>query len=263
MVNAQANVAYTTDEHPTIQHIEPTELIEVLRRGLDDFLYKPSHVVFIAVIYPLIGLVLGRLTFGYDILPLLFPLAAGFALVGPFAAIGLYELSRRRELGLSPGWGDVFATLGQKSMRPLLQLGAVLAVLFVAWLAAAQWIYWAAFGNVDPASVTAFIDEVFTTSHGWALLIFGNAVGFVFAVIVLVISVVSFPLVVDRQTGALTAIRVSVAACVANPVPMALWGLVVGALLAIGSLPFFAGLAIVLPVLGHATWHLYRKLIAR
>lgn len=263
MVNVQANAASDSAERQTIYNVDPADLIEVLRKGLDDFLRKPSHVVFIAVIYPLIGLVLARLSFGYEILPLLYPLAAGFALVGPFASIGLYELSRRRELGVSPAWADVFATLRAKSTRPLLQLGAMLAVLFVAWLAVAQWIYWATFGHVDPVSLSAFVGEVFTTSHGWALLIVGNAAGFLFAVVVLAMSVVSFPLVVDRQTGALAAVRLSVAACQANPVSMALWGLIVAVSLAVGSLPFFAGLAIVLPVLGHATWHLYRKLIAR
>lgn len=263
MVNVQANAASVSAERPTIYNVGPADLVEVLRNGLDDFLRKPSHVVFIAVIYPVIGLMLARLTFGYEILPLLYPLAAGFALVGPVASIGMYELSRRREFGLSPEWADVFATLREKRMRPLLQLGAMLALLFVAWLSVAQWIYWVTFGRVDPVSLSAFVAEVFTTSHGWALLIIGNAAGFLFAVVALAISVVSFPLVVDRQAGALTAVRVSVAACQANPVSMALWGLVVAVSLAIGSLPFFAGLAIVLPVLGHATWHLYRKLIAR
>lgn len=244
-----------------VRNIGPADLIDALKRGLADFAEKPSHVVFLALIYPIIGVALARLTFGYDVLPLLYPLAAGFALLGPFASVGLYELSRRREKGLSTRWADVFWTLRQKPARPVLALGAILLVLFFAWIAAAQWIYWLTFGSAMPESLPGFILEVLTSERGWALLFLGNAVGFLFAVVAFAISVVSFPMVLDREVGALTALQTSIAACVANPVTMALWGLIVAVFLAIGSALVFAGLAIVLPVLGHATWHLYRKLL--
>jgi uncharacterized membrane protein len=263
MANVRADQGFRYAERELIRDIQPADLVDALKAGLDDFLEKPSHVVFLVLIYPLVGLTLARLTFGYDVLPLLYPLMAGFALLGPFASVGLYELSRRREQGLSTRWADVFTTLRQKPARPVLQLGGLLVLVFLGWLVSAQWIYQLTFGSAIPDSLLAFLGEVATTSHGWALLIVGNAVGFMFAVVVLAISVVSFPMVLDREVSAGTALRTSIHACLANPSTMALWGLIVAVCLAIGSLPFFAGLALVLPVFGHATWHLYRKVIAR
>jgi len=263
MANLYTDLADQHAERDLIQNIRPADLFDALSKGVDDFLERPSHVVFIALIYPLVGLTLARLTFGYDILPLLYPLVAGFALLGPFASVGLYELSRRRERGLSTRWADVFTTLRQKPARPVLQLGGMLLLLFLGWLTSAQWIYQLTFGGAVPGSLVTFAREVVTTGHGWALLVLGNAVGFMFAVVVLAISVVSFPMVLDRQVSARVALRTSVYACLANPGTMALWGLIVAICLALGSLPFFAGLALVLPVFGHATWHLYRKVVAR
>lgn len=262
MANAHAYARDGQAGQPPIRQIGTPDLVDALKKGADDFFEKPSHVVFIALLYPLIGIVLARLTFGYEILPLLYPLMAGFALVGPFASVGLYELSRRRERGLSTRWSEVFRTLRQKPARPVLALGALLLVIFFAWLVAAQIIYWLTFGEAVPASLASFLYEVVTTTHGWTLLIIGNAVGLGFAVLAFVVSVVSFPMVLDREVSAQTALQTSVAACVANPVAMGQWGAIVAVLLALGSLPFFAGLAIVLPVLGHATWHLYRRVVA-
>ena len=138
-----------------------------------------------------------------------------------------------------------------------------LMVIFLAWLAIAQWIYQGLFGVLPPDSITQFVRAVITTPEGWKLIVIGNAVGFLFAVAVLMISVVSFPLLLDRDVGAAVAVMTSVRAVAANPLAMAVWGLIVAVALVIGSLPFFIGLAVVMPVLGHATWHLYRKAVER
>jgi uncharacterized membrane protein len=246
---------------PVVRKIALSDLKDVLAKGIDDFRAFPTHVIFLSVIYPVVGLVLAGLTLSYDLLPLLFPLAAGFALVGPFAAIGLYELSRRRELGLDVSWRDAFAARRSRSTDGIIALGLLLLVIFVLWVAVAQAIYIANFGYAPAVLIPDFLNQVFTTPAGWMLIIVGNGVGFLFAAAVLTISVVSFPLLLDRDVGAVVAVLTSVRATLKNPLIIAAWGLIVATLLLIGSLPLFVGLAVVMPVLGHSTWHLYRKLV--
>lgn len=247
---------------PTIREISTADLFEILAKGVADFNEKPSHLMFLALVYPIMAFVLARLSFGYDVLPLLFPLAAGFALLGPVAAIGLYELSRRRELGQQIAWRHAFGVLKSPSLGAIILLALLLAAIFVLWLIVAYGIYRALFGDVVPASVGDFASQVLFTRAGWALIIIGNAVGFLFALTALTIGVVSFPLLIDRKVSAGLALATSIRAVLANPFPMLVWGLIVAVGLLVGSVPFFIGLCIVLPVLGHATWHLYRKVVA-
>jgi uncharacterized membrane protein len=219
--------------------------------------------MFLCIMYPLAGLVLAWLAFDHDLLPLLFPLASGFALVGPVAAVGLYEISRRREQGVDITWADAFGVVRAPAFGAILMLGLLLLAIFLLWLAAAYGIYLVTLGPEPPASIGAFVRDVFTTGAGWALIVVGVAVGFLFALLVLTISVVSFPLLLDRDVGLYAAVATSVRAVATNPVPMAAWGLIVAGGLVLGSLPVLLGLIIVMPVLGHATWHLYRKVVPR
>jgi uncharacterized membrane protein len=244
-----------------IRKIGLTDLSDALRLGWEDFKAVPSHAIILCVIYPVLGLVLFRMVLGYSVLPLLFPLAAGFTLIGPFAALGLYELSRRRERGEEAAAWDAVHVLRAPSFGAMLELGILLLVLFVTWIATADAIYVATFGHAPAASIPDFAARVLMTPEGWSLIIVGCGVGFLFAVVALCVSVVSFPLMLDRHATAIDAIRTSLRAVRKNPFAMAAWGLIVAVLLVIGSLPFFVGLAIVLPVLGHATWHLYRKVV--
>ena len=135
--------------------------------------------------------------------------------------------------------------------------------LFLAWIYVAREIYQSLFGVLPPESVATFTREVFTTEAGWKLIVYGNLAGFAFALVAFCISVISFPMLLDRDVGAAQALATSARAVAANPVTMATWGLIVAALLLLGSIPAFIGLAVVMPVLGHATWHLYRKLVPR
>jgi uncharacterized membrane protein len=246
----------------TIRRIGLADLGAALTKGLADFAANCTDVIFLCVIYPLVGLVLGRLASGYDVVPLLFPLASGFALVGPFAAVGLNEMSRRRELGMEVSWVDAFGVVRSPSIGPIIGLGLLLIVIFLLWLVTAEAIYVVTLGPKAPASIPAFIHDVFTTARGWTMIVLGIGVGFLFAVITLAISVVSFPLLLDRDVSMGAAIWTSIQAVVANPIPMAAWGLIVAAGLVIGSVPALLGLVIVMPVLGHTTWHLYRRVVA-
>jgi len=253
--------ASDTFVQPVVRRISTRDVLDALARGLRDFAAMPSHVVFLCLIYPAVGVFLGASLYGQNMLPLLYPLAAGFALVGPVAAIGLYEMSRRREMGLSTEWKHAFAVTRSPSLPAILALGALLMVLLLVWLALAQWLYQSLFDVLAPVSMPAFLYEVATTEAGWRLMLWGNAIGFAFAVVALAIGVVSFPLLLDRDVGAASALTTSVRAVIRNPIPMAAWGLIVAGLLLVGSLPAFVGLAVVMPVLGHATWHLYRKVV--
>jgi uncharacterized membrane protein len=246
---------------PVVRRVGMADLKDSLARGFADFTECRTDVVLLCLIYPLLGLVLSRLIFGYDLLPLLFPLASGFALLGPVAAVGLYEISRRRERGLEVSWLDSFGVIASPRFVAILILGLFLLAIFLIWLAAADGIYAITLGPEPPASIGSFLRDVFTTGAGAAMIVVGIGVGFLFAVLALSISVVSFPLLLDRDVGLPTAVLTSVRAVIANPGPMAAWGLLVAVSLAIGSLPLFLGLAIVVPILGHATWHLYRKLV--
>jgi uncharacterized membrane protein len=264
MINKTAIAGVTTGSPVSmVRKIGVADLKDALASGLDDFKAMPSHAVFLCIIYPIVAFFLGKLTVEANVLPLFFPLAAGFALIGPFAAIGLYELSRRRENGQDVSFRHAFDILRSPSIGSIAAVGIALMAIFIAWLEAAQRIYVLTFGQATPESIADFARQIFTTQAGWTLIIAGNGVGFLFAVLALTISVVSSPLLLDRNVGAIAAMQMSIRVVLANPGTMAVWGLIVAGSLVIGSLPFFVGLAVVMPVLGHSTWHLYRKVLER
>lgn len=248
---------------PRVRQIGLGDLQDALARGWADFMACRSDVLFLAIIYPLAGLVLAWSAFNYDFVPLLFPLISGFALLGPVAAIGLYEMSRQREAGRSVGWGDAFGVVATPAFGAIVVLGLVLVGIFLLWLITANTIYRATMGQEGIVSLTAFFHGVLTSAEGRMLMLVGIGVGFLFALVVLAISVVAFPMLLDRDCGLASAVETSVRASLANPVPIAVWGLIVAVGLAIGSLPALLGLIVIVPVLGHATWHLYRKLVPR
>ena len=246
---------------PKVRQISMSDIKTALAAGVRDFASSRTDVIFMCLVYPVMGLVLAGVAAKESLLPMLFPVASGFALVGPFFALGLYEMSRQRETTGRMNLLDVFKVLRSPAIWSIMAMGGVLVGMFLLWLAVAQSIYDLTLGPLPPASVSAFIGAVFTTNAGWVMIGLGLAAGAVFAFGVLAISVVSFPLLLDRPTSFARAISVSLLAMRRNPFALLLWGLVVAVALFIGSLPFFLGLVVVLPVLGHATWHLYRRLV--
>lgn len=247
--------------HPMVRKISLRDIRDSLRLGLEDFKARPSHYVFIGLIYPIVGVFLAQWSRGSGAIQLVYPLISGFALLGPFAAIGLYEISRRRELGMNSSWHHALDVRHSPALPSIAAVGTMLVALFLVWLFTAQTIFTAQFGDQAPASAGSFLHEVLTTQRGWRLILLGNLAGLGFAIVVLATTVIAFPLLLDRDVGAVAAIETSARAVAVNPLPMAAWGLVVAGLLVVGSLPLFAGLAVVMPILGHATWHLYRRTI--
>ena len=246
---------------PAVRRVTFVDLADALRKGWQDFMAMPTHVVFLCAIYPLAGMLLFAATSAYDLFALIFPLAAGFALLGPIAGLGLYEVSRRRELGMDTSLRHAFDFIYSPSLGAIVALSLVLFVLFGIWIAVAQSIYTASFGYLPVTSLRAFANNVLNTSQGQHMIVVGDTVGFLFALLAASISVISFPLLLDRNVGFWAAVATSLRVVLKNPITMAAWFLMVAVLLVIGSLPMLVGLAIVLPVLGHATWHLYRKAV--
>jgi len=266
---------------PVVRDIRFRDLLDALAKSFDDFKAVPTHLIFLILIYPIVMLILSRVAAGQEMLPLVFPLFAGYTLVGPLIAIGMYELSRRREMGLDTSRLHLFDVLKSKSLGAIVALGLVLTVVYFAWLMAALALYKMTFGGglpdsiatlfmqlitfdlsgTGPQSIGQFAVEIITTRAGWTLALVGSGIGLVFAIVVLSLSAVSFPMLLDRQVGAWTAAQTSIRVVMANPMSMGMWGVIVAVALAVGSLPLFVGLAIVLPVLGHATWHLYRTVV--
>ena len=245
-----------------VSKIGLSDLAGALSEGWDDFMARPSHLVFLGLIYPLVGFAIAAWASGADILALIYPLMSGFALIGPVAAVGLYEISRRREKGEESTLRHAFDVLRSPSLPAILTLGLLLALLFGAWLGTARTLDKWLMGPGNHAAYLDFLSQVLSTPQGWALIVLGNAIGLLFAALVLSLSVVSFPLLLDRDVGAVAAIETSLRAVAANPFVLAVWGLIVAVGLAVGFATLFVGLAVIVPVLGHATWHLYRRVVA-
>ena len=246
---------------PRIRKITFGDLMTCLSQGWKDFQATPTQLVFLCIVYPIVGLIAARVAFGGAVVPLLFPIVSGFALVGPIAALGLYEISRRGERGDEVSWLNSFDVLRSPAIGSIAAVSVMLVAIFVAWLAAATVIYHGIVGDMTPATLASLAHDVFNTPEGIRLAIVGNVVGLLFAVGVLSMTVVSLPMLLDRNVGTAVAIHTSLRAVYVNPAVMAVWGLLVGVLLAVGAAFLVVGLAVTLPILGHATWHLYRRVV--
>lgn len=248
-------------QEPVIRQISFNDLVDSLSAGVRDFQAYPAFGLFFGAIYALGGLAILGCALWWDLVYLVYPLAAGFALIGPFVAVGLYEVSRQRELGEKPTWPTMFGAIFSQGGKEISWMAFVTVFLFIIWMYQVRLLI-ALFFGLHGMPAGAFPTVLFTTAQGLAFLAVGHAVGAVLATVVFSLTVVSFPLLLDRDVDFVTAMITSVRSVVSNPLPMLGWALCVLLLLFTASLPVFLGLIVVLPVLGHTTWHLYRKLVA-
>jgi uncharacterized membrane protein len=264
MANATDIAAHAAAAPPTriaIRRIDGTDINAALKAGWADFLAIPTQLVFLCVLYPIVGLLAGRAAFDDALMPLVWPLVAGLSLLGPICAVGLYEISRRREAGLPASAMNALDVVRSPALPQIAAMGAVLVGIFIAWLIAAHVLYRATLAPLGITGIGALLSASLGTSQGWTMLLLGNLIGGAFAAVVLCISAISIPLMLHRHVSLPAAIQVSLRVARDNPATMARWGLTVAVLLLVGALPLFIGLAVVMPLLGHATWHLYRRAV--
>ena len=176
--------------------------------------------------------------------------------------VGLYEVSRRRESGAPLGWRGVLGVIVEQRKREMGWMAFVTVFILVIWMYQVRILIAVFFGLKVPATVGGFLAALVSTPEGWLFLLVGHAVGALLALVLFSLTVVSFPLLLDRELDFITAMITSVRSVTANPAPMIGWAAIVVILLIVAMAPLFAGLFVVLPILGHTTWHLYRKLVA-
>jgi len=262
---ATKTVARGSDEarQIPIRKITNDDLRFALREGLDDFLAMRGDILIAGLVYTFIGIAAVVMTTNKPLMPYFLPVVAGVGLLGPIAAVGFYELARRREDGHRSNWSHFFDVVKRPAADDMSIVAGLLLVIFMGWLLAAGALYALLFGLWTPTSIGEFVTTIFTTLNGWVLIVLGAIVGALFGWLVLALSVVSLPMMVDCDVSSSEALSASWRAAHANKGLMFRWGLIVTGLLILGSAPLFVGLAFVLPWLGYSTWHLYTRLIDR
>jgi uncharacterized membrane protein len=232
------------------------DIKDALLKGWDDLRQSRTDALLIGAIFPLAGVIFAAAFVVQALLPFIFPLLAGFALLGPLATLYFAALSRQREHDDE----SILTIFQEPRLKEIQRLAGTAIMIFLGWNLSAALIYLFTLGSSDEAANAPFFVRVFTTNAGWELIILGCAVGAVFAVVTLAISVISFPVVIDRNVTAFQAINISFHAMLRNPLFVLAWGAVVVAGLLFGAVTCLLGMVVVLPVLGHATWHVYRRM---
>jgi uncharacterized membrane protein len=245
---------------PVVRRVSVADIAESLGQGLRDFQAAPLFGLAFAGLYVAGGILILLSLTAFGMVYLAYPLAAGFALLGPFVAVGLYEVSRQREAGEVPSMRGIWATI--RARREIGWMAFVTLFVFLVWMYQVRLLIAVLLGlHASFSSLPEFVTVVLTTNEGLLFLALGNLVGAALSLILFSLTVVSFPLLLDRDIDAVTAMITSVRAVVMSPLPMIGWAAIIVVLLALSSLPYFLGLLVTLPVLGHATWHLYRRIV--
>lgn len=246
---------------PVVRRVGIADIAEALAAGLRDFQAYPLYGLMLGGLYAAGGTAIVLCLTAFGLVYFAYPLAAGFALIGPFVAIGLYEISRRRENGEPVSIGAVWSAVRARS--EIGWMAFVTLFVFVVWMYQVRLLIALLLGlNASFASFGEFINIVLTTREGLLFLAIGNLEGAALSLILFALTVVSFPLLLDREVDFVTAMVTSVRAVVASPLPMVGWAALIALLLIVSAIPWFLGLLVTLPVLGHATWHLYRRIVA-
>lgn len=242
-----------------VRPLQRADLAAALAAGWADYRAYPTYGLFFAAIYVAGGAFITYAMATWGAFGWLVPAAAGFPLLAPFAAVGLYEVSRRREAGLPLRWTAILGSLRGRGDEQILAMGVIVFVAFGFWVIVAHGIFaiFMAESGVGGESLA-----MFATPAGMLMLVVGSAVGAVMALAFFSITVISLPMLVDRDVDFITAIIASLSAMRANPAVMLTWAGMIALALLVAMLPLFLGLLVVLPVLGHATWHLYRRTLA-
>ena len=261
--DARALAAAAQRIYPTVRAVSFADINEAWAQGLRDFRAAPVYGLVFGGFYAAGGIVvvLGATALGLGYLA--YPLAAAFVLIGPFAAVGLYEVSRRLEVGLALSWHAVLGAVFNQRNGRLAWMGLITVLFFIAWICLVRMLVVIFLGTHTFPSLDDFLVALTLTSNGLLFLVLGHAVGALLAIALFSLTFVSFPLLLDRDIDVVTALLTSVRAVIASPGVAIGWAIIVVLLLIVACLPFFLGLLVVLPVLGHTTWHLYRKIVPR
>jgi uncharacterized membrane protein len=246
---------------PVVRRVTVADIAEALIQGLRDFQAYPVYGLVLGGLYAAGGTAIVLCLTAFGLVYFAYPLAAGFALIGPFVAIGLYEISRRRERGEAVSISAIWSTV--RSRSEIGWMAFVTLFFFVVWMYQVRLLIALILGlHASFSSLSEFMTVVLTTNEGLLFLIIGNLDGAALSLILFSLTVVSFPLLLDREVDFVTAMVTSVRAVVASPLPMIGWAAAITVLLVVSAIPWFLGLLVTLPVLGHATWHLYRRIVA-
>ena len=246
---------------PKVNALTAADLRACLAQGISDFARAPLYGLFFGAVFTIIGMVIVLALTSWGTPWMIYPFAIGFPLVGPFAAAGLYEVSRRLENGSPLGWSQVLSAVWAQRRRELSWMAFVMLFVFWMWMYQVRLLLALILGRMSFSTLEKFLTVVFTTEQGWTFLAVGHLVGGALSLVLFSITVISIPLLMDREVDIITAMITSVKAVLASPLPMLLWGVAVTLAVLIACAPFFLGLLVVLPVLGHATWHIYRRAV--
>jgi uncharacterized membrane protein len=244
-----------------VRAIAVSDIREALAAGWRDFRRAPQFGIFFGAFYAGWGILIAAMLTVFHMAYLVFPVSIGFVLMGPFLAVGLYEVSRRLERGEALSWAGVLGVIWLQRQRELVWMAFVMLFVFWIWMYQVRLLLALFLGFMSFSDLAGFLRIVFTTEEGLWFLLVGNVVGAFLSLLLFSVTVVSCPLLLDREADFVTAIVTSVRTVVASGAPMIGWGLLVVALMLAAALPAFLGLLVVLPVLGHTTWHLYRRAV--